>query len=154
MKYKITVKDQVYEVEIENINARPVIAVVDGERFEVTPESGLQSAASKQAPGKSVEKKSFNSNQPSLSSKAPNQALSGDTQTAPLPGTVVEIFVKAGDKVEAGQVILVIEAMKMKNSIRSLFSGTISEVLVNAGQSVAHKQPLIKFTDLSETAWM
>ncbi|CAG0953796.1 acetyl-CoA carboxylase biotin carboxyl carrier protein [Anaerolineales bacterium] len=154
MKYKITVKDQVYEVEIENINARPIVAVVDGERFEVTPESGGQAGDGKAMPSKPVEKKSFNPNQPSLGSKASNQALTGDTQTAPLPGTVVEIFVKAGDKVEAGQVILIIEAMKMKNSIRSLFSGAISEVLVSAGQSVAHKQPLIKFTDLSETAWM
>jgi biotin carboxyl carrier protein len=150
MKYKITVNNQTYEVEIENINARPIVAVVDGERFEVTPESGTQ----REAAGKSVEKKAFNPNQPSLGSKAPNQAVSGDTQTAPLPGTVVEIFVKAGDKVEAGQVVLVIEAMKMKNSIRSVYSGTIENVLVNTGQSVAHKQPLIKFTDLSDTAWM
>ena len=150
MKYKITVNNQSYEVEIENINARPIVAVVDGERFEVMPESGAQ----KEAAGKPIEKKAFNPNQPSLGSKAPNQALSGDTQTAPLPGTVVEIFVKAGDKVEAGQVILVIEAMKMKNSIRSLFSGAIENVLVSVGQSVAHKQPLIKFTDMSDTAWM
>jgi glutaconyl-CoA/methylmalonyl-CoA decarboxylase subunit gamma len=150
MKYKVTVNDQTYEVEIENINVRPIVAVVDGERFEVMPESGTQKEAAK----KSVEKKSFNPNQPSLGSKSHNQALSGNEQTAPLPGTVVEIFVKAGDKVEAGQVILVIEAMKMKNSIRSLFSGTIEEVLVSTGQSVAHKQPLIKFTDLSDTAWM
>jgi glutaconyl-CoA/methylmalonyl-CoA decarboxylase subunit gamma len=154
MKYKITVKDQIYEVEIENINARPVVAIVDGERFEVTPQRGAQAEVKKEAATGSVEKKSFNPNQPSLGSKSPHQALSGDTQTAPLPGTVVELFVKAGDKVEAGQVILVIEAMKMKNSIRSLFSGTISEVLVDKGQSVAHKQALIKFTDLSETAWM
>jgi len=150
MKYKITVNNQSYEVEIENINARPIVAVVDGERFEVMPESGVQ----KEAAGRSVEKKAFNPNQPSLGSKTQNQALSGNMQTAPLPGTVVEIFVKDGDKVEAGQVLLVIEAMKMKNSIRSLFSGTIENVLVSAGQSVAHKQPLVKFTDLSDTAWM
>ncbi len=154
MIYKITVKDQIYEVEIENINARPVVAIVNGERFEVTPESGAQAEVKKEAANKAAEKKSFNPNQPSLGSKSPNQAMSGNTQTAPLPGTVVEVFVKAGDKVEAGQVILVIEAMKMKNSIRSVYSGTISEVLVNAGQSVAHKQPLIKFTDLGDTAWM
>jgi biotin carboxyl carrier protein len=150
MKYKITVNNQSYEVEIENINARPIVAVVEGERFEVMPESGVQ----KETAGKPAAKKAFNPNQPSLGSKSPNQAVSGNTQTAPLPGTVVEIFVKAGDKVEAGQVILIIEAMKMKNSIRSLFSGAISEVLVSAGQSVAHKQPLVKFTDLSDTAWM
>jgi biotin carboxyl carrier protein len=67
--------------------------------------------------------------------------------TAPLPGTVIEIFVKAGEQIEAGQVILVIEAMKMKNSIRSTRAGKIVEVLVSAGQTVAHKQILVKFAD-------
>jgi pyruvate carboxylase subunit B len=85
---------------------------------------------------------------------SPNLALSGNTQTAPLPGTVIEVFVKAGDKVEAGQVILVIEAMKMKNSIRSVYSGTVGEVFVSKGQSVAHKQVLIKFADLGEASWI
>ena len=61
---------------------------------------------------------------------------------------------KAGDKVEAGQVIVIIEAMKMKNSIRSVYSGTIGEVLVSAGQSVAHKQALIKFAEMGEAAWI
>ena len=65
--------------------------------------------------------------------------------TAPLPGTVIEIFVKPGDQIETGQVILVIEAMKMKNSIRSTRAGKIVEVLVRAGQTVAHKEPLVRF---------
>jgi len=65
--------------------------------------------------------------------------------TAPLPGTVTEVFVKAGDQIEAGQVILVIEAMKMKNSIRSIRAGRIAEVLVSPGQTVAHKQILVRF---------
>ena len=156
MKYKITVSDKIYEVEIEDINTRPVIAFVDGDRFEVTPEHGDQAAARKEADEtkNKAEKKSFNSNQPAVVAPPPNQALSGNTQTAPLPGTVIEVFVKAGDKVEAGQVILVIEAMKMKNSIRSVYSGTISEVFVSAGQSVAHKQALIKFAEMGEAAWI
>jgi biotin carboxyl carrier protein len=156
MKYKITVDSKVYEVEIENINVRPVIAFVDGDRFEVMPETSNQPEAGKEA-GKAknkAEKKSFNPNQPSVVASAPNQALSGNTQTAPLPGTVIEVFVKVGDKVEAGQVILIIEAMKMKNSIRSVYSGTIGEVLVSAGQSVAHKQALIKFAEMGEAAWI
>jgi biotin carboxyl carrier protein len=148
MKYKITVNDQVYEVEIENINARPVVAVVNGEKFEVTPESGERETKSK------VEKKPFSPRQPATVSQSPNPASGGSTLTSPLPGTVVNIFVKAGDKVEAGQVVLVVEAMKMKNSIRSLYSGTVGEVLVETGQSVAHKQALITFADLSDTAWM
>jgi len=65
--------------------------------------------------------------------------------TAPLPGTVVEIFAKAGEHIEAGQVILVIEAMKMENSIRATRAGKIAGVLVDAGQTVVHKQPLVRF---------
>jgi biotin carboxyl carrier protein len=154
MKYKITVNNKTYEVEIENINARPVIAFVDGDRFEVMPENADQAEAGKESgeTKNKVGKKLFNPNQPSGVAHSPHQALSGDTQTAPLPGTVVEIFIKAGEKVEAGQVILVIEAMKMKNSIRSVFSGMVSEVLVSAGQSVAHKQALIKFAETGEAA--
>jgi biotin carboxyl carrier protein len=149
MKYKVTVNHQTYEVEIEDINARPVVAVVDGERFEVMPENG----APKEIKPK-VEKKSFNLHQPSGAPASSNVSAQGNIQTAPLPGTVVNVFVKAGDKVEAGQVILIIEAMKMKNSIRSLFSGVVEQTLVETGQSVAHKQPLVKFKDTSDTAWM
>ena len=65
--------------------------------------------------------------------------------TAPLPGTIIEIFVKAGDEIEAGKVVLVIEAMKMKNSIRTTRGGKVAEILVSPGQTVAHKQALVRF---------
>ncbi len=156
MKYKITVNNQTFEVEIENIHARPVIARVDGERFEVMPENGNQAEAKKEAGGTKniAEKKSISQKPVTAAAFSPNPAISGNALTAPLPGTVVDVFVKPGEKVEAGQVVLVIEAMKMKNSIRSVYSGTISEVLVSPGQSVAHKQALVKFADLGEAAWI
>ena len=153
MKYKITVSDKTYEVEIEDINKRPVVAFVDGDRFEVMPENADQAETRKEA-GRKTESKTFNPNPATAAASSPNLALSGNTQTAPLPGTVIEVFVKPGDKVEAGQVILVIEAMKMKNSIRSVYSGTVGEVFVSTGQSVAHKQALIKFADLGEASWI
>jgi len=158
MKYKITVNDKTYEVEIENINARPVIAFVDGDRFEVMPEKTDQAEVTRREEAGEIknkaEKKSFDPNPAPAASLSPNPALSGNALTAPLPGTVIEVFVRAGEKVEAGQVVVIIEAMKMKNSIRSVFSGTVSEVLVSAGQSVAHKQALIKFADLGEASWI
>jgi biotin carboxyl carrier protein len=153
MKYKITVNEKMYEVEIENINARPVIALVDGERFEVMPQNAAQADTRKEA-GEAIEKKSFVPNSPKTTTISPNPAMSGNTLTAPLPGTIVEVFVKPGDKVEAGQIVVVIEAMKMKNSIRSVYSGNVSEVLISKGQSVAHKQALIKFADLGEASWI
>jgi biotin carboxyl carrier protein len=55
---------------------------------------------------------------------------------APMPGKVVRLLVKAGDVVEAGQGVLVVEAMKMQNEIRSPKSGTVERVLANEGQAV------------------
>ena len=143
MKYKLTVNDQTYEVEIENINARPVVVTVDGQRFEVRPEAANQPQVKTEAVSK-VESKPVAMNP----LPAANQPIGGNSSlNAPLPGTIVEVFVKAGDKVEAGQVVLIIEAMKMKNSIRSIRGGMLKNVFVNVGQSVAHKQALIEFAD-------
>jgi biotin carboxyl carrier protein len=136
MKYIVKVADKSYEVEIEDIYARPVIALVDGQAFEVSPENGIKPVAQKEA-------REF---KPVALSKQPSSStLNINELTAPLPGTVIEIFVKSGEYIETGQVLLVIEAMKMKNSIRSTRAGKIAEVLVNAGQTVAPKQPLVRF---------
>lgn len=56
--------------------------------------------------------------------------------TAPMPGKVVRVLVEAGEKVEAGQGLLVVEAMKMHNEVRSPKSGTVERVLVKEGQAV------------------
>jgi biotin carboxyl carrier protein len=136
MKYVVKVADQNYEVEIEDLRARPIIARLDGQEFRVNPEDGAKLAIQSERKGiKSVEL----SKQPSSPNTITNEL------TAPLPGTVIELFVRPGDYVEAGQVILVIEAMKMKNSIRSTRAGKITEVLVSAGETVAHKQILVRF---------
>jgi biotin carboxyl carrier protein len=63
--------------------------------------------------------------------------------TAPLPGTVVTIAVAEGDTVEAGQELLVLEAMKMKNPIRAKQGGTVTAVHVNVGDQVQHGAPLL-----------
>ncbi|MEP7135535.1 MAG: biotin/lipoyl-containing protein [Chloroflexota bacterium] len=147
MKYSVTIKNQSYIVEIEDINVRPVIAHVEGHRFEVIPdinpvgtETKTEPSPSSSSKGKKETKevKSFDLRKPD-----PNQ--NGSELTAPLPGTVIEVFVKEGDIIEAGQVIVIIEAMKMKNSIRSTRAGKIAEVFVAVNQTVAHKQVLVKF---------
>ena len=149
MKYTVKIADKTYEVEVENVYTRPIIARVDGQTFEVMPENGVQLDSEKAAGGVTpVAEKSASGLKPlPAASPTSNQALSGKTLTSPLPGTVIEVFVKKGDVVEAGQVLLIIEAMKMKNSIRSVRPGTVAEVLVNAGQTVAHKQALVEFTE-------
>jgi biotin carboxyl carrier protein len=58
------------------------------------------------------------------------------TLVAPLPGRIVKIAVKPGDRIEKGATLLVIEAMKMENEFKAGASGTIAEVRVEAGQTV------------------
>lgn len=138
MKYVVKVAEKQYEVEIEDIHARPVIARLDGQTFEVNPGDDNKQTVQKEA----------RELKPLEVSRQPfTPSISTTELTAPLPGTVTEVFIKAGDTIEAGQVILVIEAMKMKNSIRSTRAGKIAEVLASAGQTVAHKQALVKFAD-------
>jgi len=62
---------------------------------------------------------------------------------APMPGKIVRVLVKAGDKVEAGQGLVVVEAMKMQNEIRSPKSGTVERVLANEGQAVNNGDVLV-----------
>jgi len=136
MKYNVTIQDKSYLVEIEDINARPVIAYVEGIRFEVIPDTnpaGVQPDVKDARKFEPIETRTSDSSQ------------HANEMTAPLPGTVIEMFVKAGDVIESGQVIVIIEAMKMKNSIRSAYAGKVAEVLVRAGDTVAHKQILVRF---------
>lgn len=137
MKLNVKIGEKTYSVEIEDLNARPIVAVVDGERFEVMPENGGQMPVRKEtgAVAESAPKKA----------DGPSAASNAKVLHAPLPGTVTEIFVKPGDEIESGQVVLVIEAMKMKNSIRSTREGIVTAVLATAGQTVTHKQPLLEF---------
>jgi biotin carboxyl carrier protein len=136
MKYIVKVAERSYEVVIEDIRARPVIARVDGQEFEVSPENET---------GKVAQDEPKELRPLEVSKQTPSPTTASSDLTAPLPGTVIEVFVKSGDSIEAGQVILVIEAMKMKNSIRSTRAGRVADVLVSAGQTVAHKQPLVRF---------
>ena len=67
--------------------------------------------------------------------------------TAPMPGVILEVNVKAGDTVERGQQVAILDAMKMHNVIGAPRAGIIAEVFVAAGQNVDHGDPLIKFQE-------
>ena len=64
--------------------------------------------------------------------------------TAPLPGRVMEVLVKVGDKVKVGQDVVVLEAMKMENSISSDYEGTVVRIDVNVGDTVSENAPLVE----------
>ena len=69
----------------------------------------------------------------------------GNSITAPMPGDVVEVLVKPGDRVKVGQALCVLEAMKMKNLIRSPIERTVARVDVSPGQSVEYGAVLVTF---------
>jgi biotin carboxyl carrier protein len=66
---------------------------------------------------------------------------------APMPGVILELHVKAGDVVQRGQQIAVLDAMKMHNIIGAPRAGTIVEICVVAGQTVAHGDPIVRFAE-------
>ena len=80
-----------------------------------------------------------------------SEAEEGVFVTSPLVGTFytapaedAEPFVKVGDTVKKGQVVAIVEAMKLMNEIESDFDGTVTEILVKNGQAVEYGQPLFR----------
>jgi biotin carboxyl carrier protein len=140
MKISVKIDGQTYGVEIQDINKRPIVAIVDGERFEIHPETEL-AASTVSEPLTETTPAPVKLTEPTTPATTSNALL------APLPGTVTEIFVLPGAQVEVGQPVCVIEAMKMKNTIRAARSGAVTGVLVSPGQSVKHKQVLVEFME-------
>ncbi len=75
------------------------------------------------------------------------EPITGPTLNAPMPGKVVEIKVKPGQKVKKSDIALILEAMKMENDLQAEIDGTVKRVLVDLDQAVAADQPLIEFED-------
>ena len=145
MKMKVVIDSESYQVEIEDIHARPVIAVVEGERYEVWPEEQGKVSAAEVV---SMPEISVPESQPASSASGLTpQRGSGKEVLSPLPGVIIAILVKSGDKVERGQELCTLEAMKMKNAIRSNREGTIASIAVNVSDQVNHGQVLMTFVD-------
>ena len=134
MKYNLRIGDRSFEVAIEDINKRPIVTHVNGQEILVSLETNEQENI-------------IHQDKPEIPVFPGLPDLHDGKLVAPLPGTVIEVFIKPGDEVEAGQVILIIEAMKMKNSIRSTKDGIVAKVMVSAGETVAHKQTLVEFQE-------
>lgn len=142
MKMKITIQDKTFDVEINDLHTRPIQASVDGEIFEVWPEE-TESAR----PSGAVVTVAPQSAAPTATTGLAPKAASGSAVTAPIPGVITEIKVTAGDSVTYGQELCVLEAMKMKNSIRANHDGTIAKILVAAGDQVQQGKVLMEFQD-------
>lgn len=151
MKYQVRIGDQSFSVEIETLAARPIIAMVDGVRFEVWPENdptlANESSGCADIQVLPQDKQPAAPTGETSAGKAPKAVFRSKTVNAPIPGVIVEVLVRPGELVEHAQPLFVIEAMKMRNQIRSPRKGEVSAVFVATGQTVNHNTPLLEFQE-------
>ena len=153
MKYEYKVKGVDYEVEIQDIEGNIANVTVNGIPFEVEMKQPVKAGKQKVKLGSvgSEERrvKSEESNSSASASAASNDApqsapaASGKPVVAPLPGTINDIKVKVGDKVNAGDTVVILEAMKMQNNIEAETAGTIASINVNKGDAVMEGDTLV-----------
>ncbi len=130
--YKLKINGNAYEVAINSIEGNIADVTVNGASYQVDMENAPAAAVAApavQAPAA----------QPAAATAAPAAqpaSGAGTKVTSPLPGVIIEVSVKVGDAVKAGQKVAVIEAMKMENEISATKDGTISAIHVSKGDSV------------------
>jgi glutaconyl-CoA/methylmalonyl-CoA decarboxylase subunit gamma len=153
MKITVKVANQSYEVEVGDIHDRPVVAVIEGEAFEVWPEEVIISHPSTHSHAVPLQAAPPVSPAPGTTvAPAPVAAPTAgsdhaQTVRAPIPGVIISVAVKSGDVVKHGQELCMLEAMKMKNVIRASRAGTIGVVHIAAQQHVKHHDVLMEYTD-------
>ena len=114
-KFRVTVNGKSYRVEIGDLSSSPISVRVDGELFNVEVESG-EAVPVEATPAETVAKEVI----------------------APLPSTIVRVKVGVGDRVEYGQGLCTLDAMKMEHEVRASQAGVVAAVNVTEGQEVSY----------------
>ncbi len=128
MKYKVTLNGRTYEVEVANGQAMLL------DEYEAIAPAPVAAAPAAAAPVAAA---------PAAAPAAPAVTGAGEPIVAPMPGTILKVNVSAGEAVKAGQVLCVLEAMKMENEIMAPKDGTVTQVVVSKGSSVDTGAPLV-----------
>ena len=128
MKYKVTLNGRTYEIEVEA-----------GKAMLLDEYEAIAPAAPAAAPVAAAAAPAA----PAAAPAAPAVTGAGDAVTAPMPGTILKVNVTNGQAVKAGQVLVVLEAMKMENEIMAPKDGTVTQVVVSKGASVDTGAPLV-----------
>jgi biotin carboxyl carrier protein len=151
MKIRVKIENEIYDVEVGDLSTRPILATVGGETFEIYPEEAeaRADAAVLAATPQPIRPVYTPSPVPAADCKPPSSSARSAERsvTAPIPGVILSIAVKAGDQVQYGQELCVLEAMKMKNAIRANRAGKIAAIHITNGDTVSHGQPLMDFSD-------
>jgi biotin carboxyl carrier protein len=151
--FRVTISGKSFVVEVADFDKSPIRVTVNGRPFEV--EVDWEGAASEATvrpdlvPAKpareAIEPPARRLSQPPKPQVSDAERSSALTVDAPMPGTIVAIAVRPGQSIARGDDVCILEAMKMRNSIRSPRDGEVEEVLVTVGTKVAYGDPLIRF---------
>jgi glutaconyl-CoA decarboxylase len=144
-KYEITVNGERFVVEVGDVSSSPIQVVVNGQPKSVTFQAaGATSAPAAPAPVAAPVQVAAPAQvaepEPEV---VPVGAVEGEVVKAPMPGKILSIRVKAGDRIAAGDTVATLEAMKMEMPISSTASGTVQAVHVTVGTNVAHDDALV-----------
>lgn len=138
-EYKYTINGTQYVVAIGDTEENIVNVTVNGEDFKVEMEKEAEPEKKKPVLGKPAAPAASESE--SATDKAPvnkNNAIK-----APLPGVITDIKVAVGDEVQAGDTVVVLEAMKMANNLQTEKAGKVTAICVKIGESVMEDDALV-----------
>ncbi len=127
MKYKVTLNNRVYEVEVEQGEAMLV------NEYELAAPAAAAAPAAPAAPVAAAP----------AAAPAAGALAAGEVIISPMPGNILKINVTQGQKVNEGDVLIVLEAMKMENEISATKSGTVAQINVTKGAVVETGTPLV-----------
>ena len=142
--YKFKINGNEYNVEIGSVEGNIADVTVNGASYQVEMDTPMNVGPVSAAPVREQSATPQNDNQVAAPAAAPAPTGAGKAVTSPLPGVIIEVSVKEGQAVKAGQKVAVIEAMKMENEIQAPSDGTVTAVLVNKGDSVLEGAEIVK----------
>lgn len=142
--YKFRINGNEYNVEINSVEGNLADVTVNGAAYKVEMENAPATPAAPAATANPAAQARQDAPAAAPAKPAPAPAGAGKAITSPLPGVIIEVSVKEGQAVKAGQKMAVIEAMKMENEIQASSDGTVTAVLVNKGDSVLEGTEIVK----------
>lgn len=138
-EYKYTINGNKYEVAIDGIEENIATVTVNGEQFKVEMEKEPEPVKKKVV----VRPAAQPAQNAAPAATGPANVNTDNAVKSPLPGVITEIKVAVGDEVQAGDTVVVLEAMKMANNLEAEKGGKVTAILVKEGESVMEDTPLV-----------